>query len=375
MRTHGFYRGHRPGRCASRALIPFIRLRLALGLTTLLCLAASANAQTPDPAQTLRLGPGHSEVVSAFSNVPLTAAALHDVTRLVVIVPDRHLSAQDALQALQQAPGEDSNAMTDTAIVAPRFPDPYDPVPHGSLVWNHDQWSIGLASNRPEEASSFDVMDHLLQWLAQPARTPALAHIVVVGVGLGAEYVQRYAVFGDVGPPLAQRRVSMRYVVINAPSYLYLSNARPHDPYGYAPYSRGICPTYDDYRYGLQRRPAYLGGDTHALTQRYLGREVIYLLGDQLTNPEMPGLDTGCGAEAQGATTLARGVSYLGYIQSLSSHYRVLSTQAGYSVVGVADDPSMLLGSSCGVSAVFGTQSGMPGEGMALCHAVSALTP
>jgi hypothetical protein len=60
----------------------------------------------------------------------------------------------------------------------------------------------------------------------------------------------------------------------------------------------------------MGERPAYLAEATPAaLEQRYVEREVIYLLGTLDTNPEHPALDKSCMAEAQGPYRYARGHS------------------------------------------------------------------
>lgn len=61
--------------------------------------------------------------------------------------------------------------------------------------------------------------------------------------------------------------------------------------------------------------PVYAGGQTPLqLESSYIKREVIYLLGQQDTDPQHPALDKSCAAEAQGAYRLERGKLFFGYL-------------------------------------------------------------
>ena len=153
------------------------------------------------------------------------------------------------------------------------------------------------------------------------ASAPALAGIVLAGHSGGAQLVQRYAVLNNVDGPLRRDGLALRYVIANPSSYLYLTNERPRpDGKGYAPYERGICPTYNQYKYGTDKLPAYARGQEESrLFVRYAARDVTYLLGGADNNPEHRLLDKTCGAEAQGSTRLARGTAYLQYEFLLAS--------------------------------------------------------
>ena len=102
------------------------------------------------------------------------------------------------------------------------------------------------ANGRPAPVSSFQVIDDLLRSLDDRKRLPTLASIVLAGHSGGAQLVQRYAVLNQIDGPLRRDGIAVRYVVANPSSYLYLTKERPRpDGKGYAPYERGICPTYN----------------------------------------------------------------------------------------------------------------------------------
>ena len=97
------------------------------------------------------------------------------------------------------------------------------------------------------------VLDDLLRSLDDRQRLPALA----AGHSGGAQLVQRYAVLNNVDGPLRRDGLALRYVIANPSSYLYLTNERPRPDGKRAPYERGICPTYNQYKYGTDKLPAY----------------------------------------------------------------------------------------------------------------------
>ena len=168
----------------------------------------------------------------------------------------------------------------DTLVLAPRFSGSIDSGFAGMAAWRKASWEEGedsvQAAGRPAPVSSFQVLDDLLRSLDDRQRLPALAGIVLAGHSGGAQLVQRYAVLNNVDGPLRRDGLALRYVIANPSSYLYLTNERPRpDGKGYAPYERGICPTYNQYKYGTDKLPAYARGQEESrLFVRYAARDV-----------------------------------------------------------------------------------------------------
>jgi hypothetical protein len=64
--------------------------------------------------------------------------------------------------------------------------------------------------------------------------------------------------------------------------------------------------------------PAYAEGQTPAqLQEKYLKRDIVYLLGQQDNDPNHSALDKSCEAKAQGPNRLARGRFYFDYLKRL----------------------------------------------------------
>jgi len=77
---------------------------------------------------------------------------------------------------------------------------------------------------------------------------------------------------------------------------------------------------------------------------------VVYLLGTADTNPNHPALDKSCAGEAQGPYRFARGHAFFAYLQA--RHPTGLA-QRLWEVPGVGHDGARMLGSACGLAALF----------------------
>ena len=321
--------------------------RAALALVLLSGIAGPAAAREASIDVPGRSGGGLLRLlVSQDWSVPLP-----DVTRAVITIhgQSRDVLATDrvAHAGLAAASGGASGG-ADTLLITPGFPRDTDPTDADDFRWHRNDWMDGQDADAPGPVSSFAVMDAIVARLADRARFPHLASIVLVGHSGGGQFVQRYAVLA----PDAPARIRMRFVIANASSYAYFSNDRPTAAGGFTPYPPGECPGFDRWKYGLEGLPAYAGttrpGD---LERRYVGRDVTYLLGTLDTDPGLGALDKSCAAEAQGPDHLERGRSYVRYLQQ--RHPRDLRQRLQL-VPGIAHDQAGMLTSAEAVAAIYG---------------------
>jgi pimeloyl-ACP methyl ester carboxylesterase len=218
-------------------------------------------------------------------------------------------------------------------------------------AWTAAGWMAG-ADASGTAISSFDVYDHLLEWLAERRRFPKLKHIVLAGHSAGAQLVQRYAALNAAEEKLRDQGITVRYVVANPSSYLYFTNERP-GPSGFAPYGFKVCGSYDDYKYGFLNPVRYAAQvDPGAAFERYGLRDVVYLLGASDTDPVHPQLDRTCAAMAQGKQRLERGLNYAAYLRYLGGMRGNIVPRA-YEVDGVGHNQRRMFRSACGAHALF----------------------
>jgi hypothetical protein len=270
-----------------------------------------------------------------------------NVTRAILVFHGLLRNADTYLKSAEAALAKAGDAGRGTLLIVPQFLADLDlpahELPAETLHWSPQGWMGGDPAHGPLPLSSFDAIDAILARLADRRLFPQLAMVVVAGHSGGAQVVQRYAVAGAGEAALTARGVHVRYVVANPSSYLYFSADRPEPS--------GACPDVNRWKYGIEAPPPYLAGvaiDT--LESRYVARDVVYLLGTADTNPNHPALDKSCAAEAQGPYRLARGRAYLAYLQA--RHPTGLAHRLR-EVPGVGHDGDKMLGSACGLAALF----------------------
>jgi pimeloyl-ACP methyl ester carboxylesterase len=235
-------------------------------------------------------------------------------------------------------------------VIAPQFLNETDvaahPVADSVLRWQGNDWMAGGVSSAPFSMSSYAALDEIIARIGDRKQFPDVKQIVIAGHSGGAQVVQRYALLGHDQPALKAADIQVRYVIANPSSYAYFDERRP------VAFKHAACPNFNRWKYGLADLPAYAGGQTaKQLEENYVKRDVVYLLGQQDSDPKQPALDKSCEAQAQGANRLARGRNYFAYLKRL--HPQGLSQQL-IEVPGVGHDGDGMFNSPQGQKALFG---------------------
>ena len=266
------------------------------------------------------------------------------VRRAVVVVHGLGRNVAGYYAAIQRGR---TAAGAEALLVAPHFRAGADPGGPDLLRWRTGGWMGGLPATGKVPASAFDVLDALLLRLSDKARYPALESVVLAGHSAGAQLVQRYAAVGRAAPPFR-----LRFVVANPSSYLWFGPDRPGPDLRPAPFAgAAACPGWNDWKYGLAGGlPPYVTEDAAALEARYAGREIVYLLGLEDTDPQQRDLDRSCAGLAEGPNRLARG---RGFLAHLLARHGPLPGQTLHEVPGVAHQGARMLTSACGLAALF----------------------
>ena len=287
-----------------------------------------------------------------YANGPLANGASWATHALIVI----HGNSRNADKYFQYGASAAKKARENltTLVLAPHFTITRDAAERAEnqLYWTRSAgWKRGDRSSpksRPR-ISSFEVIDLIFGLLGNRQRFPNLNRVVVAGHSAGGQFVQRYA----AGHPddVIPAHLRVRYVVANPSSYLYFDLQRPiagASDFAIPPDTADCA--YDRYKYGLQRRNAYMNAAAGAgLAERYRKRDVVYLLGDEDTDPYHRSLDKRCAAAAQGPTRFARGNSYKAYLDRFQApHIHRLLV-----VPGVAHNGRKMLTSEAGIAALF----------------------
>jgi pimeloyl-ACP methyl ester carboxylesterase len=235
------------------------------------------------------------------------------IQRVVIVLHGRLRNSQTYLRSVERAANQ-SKQRSKTLLIAPQFLDEKDitahHLPETILRWHASDWMAGERSVGPKPISSFLVLDHILKRLSDSKLFPNLKEVVIAGHSGGAQVVQRYALIGGKEDVLMKKEgIKLRYVIANPSSYAYFDATRP------VPVDAATCPTFDTWKYGMNKLPPYAGKETVAeLEAAYVKRDITYMLGEKDIDPNHPALDKDCGAEAQGAFRLARGQNYFDYL-------------------------------------------------------------
>ena len=234
------------------------------------------------------------------------------IERVLIVIHGRLRNAETYRKS-GEAAAELAGQTANTLVIAPQFLNESDvalySLPASVLRWQGNDWMGGGLSTGPNPLSSYAALDEIVGRLSDRKQFPDVKQIVIFGHSGGAQVVQRYALLAQEQPALKTEGIRLRYVVANPSSYAYFNEQRP------VAFDHAKCPGFNRWKYGLMDPPIYSGGQTPAqLEGRYVKREVIYLLGQQDTDPQHPALDKSCAAKAQGAYRLERGKLFFGYL-------------------------------------------------------------
>ena len=251
-----------------------------------------------------------------------------------------HGRRRDAVEYARITAKAFCSQIPDLLVAAPQFLTSGDIVAHhcDSEVahWNEAGWIQGDDSVGPHPISSFAVLEALIASLADLRRSPGIEQIVVAGHSAGAQLVHRFALLSPI-----ERAV--QFVVANPSAYVWFGPDRPVP----SPGTDG----HDRWKYGLQDRPSYGGNsDEAALERRYVGRDVLYLLGQADCNPDHPALDRSPPANAQGPNRLARGRNYWAL---LTRRHGAALRHRYIEIPDVGHDPAGMLAAEATVRAIW----------------------
>jgi pimeloyl-ACP methyl ester carboxylesterase len=285
------------------------------------------------------------------------------VERAVIVIHGKLRNANTyfhtALKARDAAGADPSSVL----LIAPQFLATVDTQLHQEPVdllrWKENGWMGGDNAEGEAGVSSYAVLDAIVARLADRRLFPNLRHVTFAGHSGGAQVVQRYAVAAHETQALTDEGIEIRFVVSSPSSYAYFDKERPDASGALAPFDAARCAGFDDWKYGMEDRPAYLADRTPAqLEAAYVKRRIDYLVGGDDNDPNHPALDKSCPAEAQGSQRVARATAYFHYLQQ--RHPGELKSQQFHVVPDVGHNGSRMLTSPCALDAMFGTQTCKP---------------
>jgi hypothetical protein len=114
----------------------------------------------------------------------------------------------------------------------------------------------------------------------------------------------------------------VRFIVANPSTYLYFDRERPVAVSGGA--------HVNQWRYGFDNAPAYVGMTARQSLERYLSRDITIVLGSEDRDSDALLLEVSAAAMAQGANRLERGINYDRHVRGLA---RAAGLTAGHRLI------------------------------------------
>ena len=330
-------------------------MRLACALTIATALVASAAlADVPVPPPVAAVVDGRLTIGDAQLPIFVSrdwSQPLPEVHRVVIVV---HGYERNAVDYARNMMGFGPPA--DTLVVAPQFLTPEDiaahHLPDAILRWDREHWLDGEPAIAPAPLSAFDALDEILARLTDRAALPNHGQIVLAGFSAGGQVVQRYAALGK-----AEDALPLRYVVGSPNTYAFFDDERPLPDGDLGPFPGAAeCPNFNRWKYGLAGGlPPYALGTTRqgiaSIEQRYIARDVVYLVGADDTNPNHRLLDKSCAGEAQGPTRFAR---MQAFVAAMKLRNGAAFRQRLWVIDGAPHNEAKVFGSPCGRAVLFG---------------------
>jgi pimeloyl-ACP methyl ester carboxylesterase len=255
--------------------------------------------------------------IPVFSSQILTISN-NETEYLIVLIHGAGLNAGKTFTTGEQFAESLGLNKHKSIIVAPQFLEGVDPNEDNILVWGRTWRSGGLSLIKKQnkifpEISSFDVLDRLLESVLNTHTN--IHSIILLGHSAGGQFVLRYAAVNNQHESFEKRGVSIRYVVANPSSYLYLDSTRyqfsSDETVLKIPQNRlAGCLNYNNYKYGIDNLYGYSETlSTKIIRTRLLSRPLVFLIGKEDTGLGWS-LDKSCEVEMQGKNRYERGQLY-----------------------------------------------------------------
>lgn len=163
-----------------------------------------------------------------------------------------------------------------TVLIAPDFKT--SEVSSGDLYWSSLGYRDGKASNGTSKISSFEVLDILINRLADKNYFPVLNEIVITGQSSGGRFVHTYAA-GNRSES-THTDIHFEYIVSESQYFYYPTNERIDEQTNNL-YIPSNCNGLRFWPFGYELAPAYVNVlDKTAFDERFVNRSITYLLGN-----------------------------------------------------------------------------------------------
>jgi hypothetical protein len=210
-----------------------------------------------------------------------------------------------------------------TVLIAPDFKS--SEVSSGDLYWSSLGYRDGKASNGTTKISSFEVLDILINRLADKNYFPVLKEIVITGQSSGGRFAHTYAA-GNRSESM-HPDIHFEYIVSESQYFYYPTNERIDEQTNnlYVPTN---CNGLQFWPFGYEVVPDYVSAmDRATYNDRFVSRSITYLLGNG-SGSDNDLNTTDCEAVLSGSSRYQRGENmylYMGLKYPNHNHKKTIA--------------------------------------------------
>ena len=235
-------------------------------------------------------------------------AVWRDLEKAIIVIHGASVNADDYFSYLSSSL-EDLNLSEKTVLISPLFKEA--PNSSSDLYWNSLGYRDGKASNGTVQVSSFEVLDNIIDRLADKAHFPALNEIVITGQSSGGRFTHTFAAANR--SESRHTDLQFEYVVSESQYFYYPTNERINEQTNTL-FLPANCSGINFWPFGFEAVPAYVGAlDKETFNAQFISRNITYLLGNG--NGSDGSLNTSdCEANLLGSSRYIRGENMFQYM-------------------------------------------------------------
>lgn len=269
-----------------------------------------------------------------YSNYPIYEenAAWENLTQAIIVVHGASHDPDNYFNYLTTTLNAASLSES-TVLISPFFRET-STGSENDFYWTGATYRQGNQSSNNNKISSFQVIDQLIDQLANSDRFPVLKKVIITGHSSGAAFTHVYA--GANISESVHTEIEFQYVVANSQFFYYPDGQRINEADNQL-YIPAGCPSYEIWPLGYTSTPPYLSGVAEAsFNSKFISRSITYLLGNG--NQSDPTLNTtNCENTVQGSTRYKRGENMFRYMELV---YATSHQHAKKIVNGIGHDGS-----------------------------------
>lgn len=229
------------------------------------------------------------------------------------------------------------NISESTVLIAPDFKS--SAVSPSDLYWSSLGYRDGKPSNGTTKISSFEVLDILIDRLADKNFFPVLNEIIITGQSSGGRFTHTYAAANR--SESKHQNIHFEYIVSESQYFYYPTNERINEQTNnlYVPAS---CNGLQFWPFGYELVPDYVSAlNKAAFDDRFVSRSITYLLGNGSGSDSELNMND-CEAVLSGSSRYQRGENmylYMGLKYPTHNHKKIIAQGVSHNGSAIYTSP------------------------------------